>query len=335
MGRSLEPYVWMTKVRPEAYDHKLTLVQDAGFTMVRAIAYWPGYERWGVPTVYSWTQTVLDCLAQRGIEQLMVISGAPAWASTADISRQQALLELDSLALVDPLHLQAFARTLARMYPNQSFWQIGNEPNLEQFQVGMDPHSYVAMLKATALGLWYEQPEAVIILSGITGVGWTDGEGGYDLDGAINGGLFLEALYRAGVQRWHDISAIHYASNADLDAFRAIVAANGDRSKHLWVTESGIPVRTGDAASYEAQVEYLRRHLRIYRERADVNAVMVFMLGGDDPTVFAPCVDRVGHNYCILEPMTDPTAADGGIVPRPAYWAVREFITGQPPPSHD
>ena len=318
----------------EAYDHKLALVKDAGFTMIRGVDFWPSYDHWGVREVYAWTQTTLDCLARQGIEQFMSIAGTPKWAAAFDVSRQQALQDLRSLAPVDPADLQDFTRTLARLYPNQRFWQIGNEPNLQEYQVGVDPYSYVTMLKAAALGLWYEQPEAVIILSGITGVGWTDGEGGFDLDGAINGGLFLEALYRAGVQRWHDISAIHYASDADLDTFRAIMAANGDDDKHLWVTESGTTVRTGDAASYQAQAEFLRDHLRIYRERADIHAVMLFMLGGDDPAVFAPCVDRVGHNYCILEPMTDPTSADGGILARPAYWAVREFISGQPS-SHD
>ena len=319
----------------QAYDHKRKLLKDAGFGIVRSVNWWPAYERSYYPTDSSYRGTDSIVLRQSGIDQFTSIIGAPTWATTADVSHHKSVSELSSLTPVDLLELQEFARTRARLYPDQRFWQIGNEPNLQYFQVGMDPHTYVEVLKAAALGIWYERPTTVIILGGITGVGWLGGTDGYKIVDAVNGGLFLDALYQAGAQPWFDIAAIHYANEADLDKFRRIMAANGDDQKHLWVTETGLPVRTGDAMGYARQAEYYAEHLPLYIERADVHAAVIFMLGGNDPEIWAPCVHRKGHNYCILEPMLDPTLPDGGIVPRPAYWAVREIITGQPPPTEE
>ena len=228
--------------------------------------------------------------------------------------------------------MQEFARGSARLWPTETYFQVRNEPNLNIFWAGMDPHAYAASLKAVALGVWYENPNAVIVLSGITSVTTPDStlEAWFGPHGSVQGGVYLRALYEAGIQRWFDIAAIHYADSEDLDRFREIMAEYGDANKQLWVTEVGKAVNWSHTDGFEAQAEYLVEHLRLYDARDDVHGVIIFELGGHDPSTSSEgCLDGGGNDYCILEPMS----STGEIVPRPAYWAVREFLTGQPRPN--
>ena len=275
----------------------------------------------------------LTRFADRSMQALPIVANwNPLWATMQDVSSSRSTLTPRPL---DVAHAQEHARLVARRWPQQVYWQIGNEPNLSSFWRGIDPWAFADLLKAVALGIWYENPEAVIVSAGLC-CGFSEFDRDWEAwlwetHRQALGSTFLRALYEAGFGPWHDVGAVHYVSAAELDQIRAIMAMNGDGDKPLWVTESGVPTHgkfrpTGSGGVSESeQAAYFREHLQLYQDREDVRGMIVFMLA--DRTL-AGCPGEEPHcGMGVLEELED-----GSLRPKPAYWVIREFITGKSPP---
>ena len=109
----------------------------------------------------------LTRFADRGMQALPIVANwNPVWATMQDVSSSRPDSTLTPRPL-DVAHAQEHARFAARRWPQQIYWQIGNEPNLSGFWRGIDPWVFAEILKATALGIWYENPDAVILSAGL------------------------------------------------------------------------------------------------------------------------------------------------------------------------
>lgn len=175
-----------------------------------------------------------------------------------------------------PWRLEAyanFARRVAERYGDRlAGIVLWNEPNLslEWNNQPPDAVAYVELLKATYPALKAVAPEVPVLLGGLAS---TEGEG----DWAINDLDYLQALYEAGAAPYFDgLTAHPYGFGRPpsdppqkfrpnfrrLELYRAIMTANNDAAKPIWVTEMGWLIRANEprhewqVVSPETQADY-------------------------------------------------------------------------------
>jgi hypothetical protein len=122
---------------------------------------------------YRWRETdrMLKQIVDHGLEPIICISDAPAWAEDQQISGRSGTRRPDPAALAE------FATAIAIRYggyfgglPRVRYWQIWNEPNLPDYlnpQVldgrPVAPALYRRMLNAAAAAIRRVQPDAAVI----------------------------------------------------------------------------------------------------------------------------------------------------------------------------
>jgi hypothetical protein len=201
-------------------------------------------------------------------------------------------------------------------------WQIWNEPNLTPFYgPAGDPAGYGALVQAAAAAIRSEDPDAQILLAGLTGTK-TNGK-------RMSSARFLNNLYKVpGIKEDFDGIAVHpYNHNVrgtltQVQATRRIADAHADDAG-LWVTELGwasagkrrwglVKSRIGQARSLGRAIEALQRNAL----RWDVRGVYWFTWRDTDAGAavcgwcpWAGLIDRVGQK-------------------KPAYWSLMEVTGG-------
>jgi hypothetical protein len=182
---------------------------------------------------------VLRAAEYYGQEVVARIDRPPDWARAEG---GPAPWDLDSYA--------NFARSVAlRYHENLGGVILWNEPNLALEWDGRppDPAGYTALLKAGYSAVKSVAPELPVLAAGLA---FTAGDG----TAAYNDLAFLEHMYAAGAGAYFDILAAHpygfgqppgQPPAADtlnfrrIELHRGVMAANGDGSKPIWITEMG------------------------------------------------------------------------------------------------
>jgi len=198
----------------------------------------------------------VKALTAAGIHVLGVIDYTPGWASREKPSK--------FFPPAESADYGRFAAVLARRYAPMGVhaWEIWNEQNVGQFwSPAPDPQAYVALLRAAYEAVHQVDEHAIIVTGGLA-----QSPNSSTSIAALD---FLEAIYAAGARSWFDAVGSHPYSSpyTPSDAspsnnwqrlermrrsMRGIMAANGDSSKQLWVTEYGAP--TGGVSPYSQKI---------------------------------------------------------------------------------
>jgi hypothetical protein len=236
-------------------DDEAELMADAGIASVRSWFPWATTEaRRGT---YQWATLdgIVEQNAEAGMATLPFLFGLPQWAATLDehdcyaseCVRQAPRSTVTRQAFAD------FAGAAVRRYgPSGVFWnqhkslpyrpirawQIWNEPNLMSFWgPAVDPYSYAALVQVAADEIRDQDPNAEVLLGGLTGTKSNRKR--------MSSVAFLTALY--GVQdiaESFDGIAVHPYSRrardtmAQIKTARRIATVNEDEVE-IWVTELG------------------------------------------------------------------------------------------------
>ena len=252
-----------------------------------------------------------------GLEPMPIVGPmGTQWAQSADISVDRDILHA-GWETGDVNHTEAFARTAARRWPQVTFWDVSNEPNIKQYRADLDPVLEVQQQRAAAFGILYENPNAIII-GGTPCCYWVDGQTKWEW--GIHGLVFLEAMYEAGFGPWHDILGIHLSVDLDdfdyeVDWARRLMAGYGDNTKPLWATET-----PADWRSDEQYTELLMSHLQRATERDDLNGVLIWKIR--DSFDQGSLTHSTEHESGIIE----PEYRDGRLTLQPAGVAIRDFL---------
>ncbi len=200
-------------------------------------------------TTYDWSpiDRIVTQANARHIKLLPILLYTPQWARLSSCSYDE------YCAPADPGQFAKFAGEAAKRYAPQGVhqWEIWNEPNMGAWWGSAgNVKGYAALLKATAVALRGQDPQAFIITGG-TGPAATDGTDIAPLD-------FLIGLYQNGARSSFDAVGHHpytYPVTATFkedwnawmqmaltsQSIRSIMIANGDSGKQVWLTEYGAP----------------------------------------------------------------------------------------------
>ncbi len=198
---------------------------------------WSGLEpsRQGAisPQALALSDRLFSDAAASGIKVIAIADSTPCWDSTAPpalLSRctpAQATIA-NAWPPRDPAPYGAFTAFLARRYGAKlAAIEVWNEPDQanEQYLAGPEkPQHYAAILRAAYPAIKQAAPAVKVLAGSLVG----------------SNGLFLKALYEAGIKGYYDGLAVHYYTLvlASLRAIHETQLANGD-STPLWLDEFG------------------------------------------------------------------------------------------------
>jgi hypothetical protein len=212
---------------------------DLGADWVRLWGTWhdlePNEGAYNEPLIRDLNAKVADARS-RGVNVLMVIVRAPAWATGGTLTAPPR----------DPAKFGRFMGEIARRMPAVQAWEMWNEQDgPEFFAGGADPGHYAAMIKAAYPAIKAGQPNDTVVSGGMIG----------------NNMDFLEALYKHGAQGSFDAVGVHTDTACLVDGpevmyrdekgrigqysftgyreVHAVMSAHGDGAKPIWMTELG------------------------------------------------------------------------------------------------
>jgi len=228
-------------------QRSLQLVREMGASTIVEFFPWAYYE--SAPGVFNWTHadTVMAYARQQGISVIARLGLVPEWA------RPKAAVALTSLNSLTPDQIPAYAdfvtAFVTRYHDTLRAIIPWNEPNLA-FEWGYRqvlPAGYVDLLKAAYQAAHTADPSMIVLGGALAPTLEQSGTAIDDLD-------YLRGIYAAGGGAYFDGLAVHTygltrpASDPPdptvinfrrVELLRAIMVANGDAAKPVYVTESG------------------------------------------------------------------------------------------------
>jgi arabinogalactan endo-1,4-beta-galactosidase len=316
---------------------EMELAAWAGAEFVRMDLYWDLVEQ--TEGVYDWTlaDARFDSADALGLKVLWIVHASPAWARTAG-EASNVWLPTDTADYI------TFLTAALNRYKNRGtlgchHWQIWNEINTVWHNGDpTDYAGYVALLSAAHGTIKSADPTAKVILGPILRGGQEDAE-----FGAVRDTTYLTNLYAAGAKPYFDVLAYHaycypydpasttepvYTAGASVEhgwqgvaPIKAVMTANADAGKPLWITEWGQHTGTATYSVSSADQATFLDHAftRAFKEKAQALFVFAPRNAGADAT-------NREHNFGVI---------DADFVPKPSLRAYREasaIASGDTPP---
>ena len=260
---------WWRGLSDADINKALDMSKASGITSMRIDISWAVDE--ATKGTYDWSTT--DSLVTKILAHQMTVLGmiydTPTWLSGSTNPHTPPS---------DPAKFAAFAAATAKHYLGQiSAWEIWNEPNLSVFwPTGRDAVAYTKLLKAVYPAIKAVNPNAVVITGGLSP------EPGAGLPGAV---AYLKAMYAAGAAGYFDAVGLHpyyypYVPIIDdIAAVHALMVANGDGNKKIWMTELGAPTGTAsNAVSEKKQALAIGKIVEFARDYSYIGPIYMYSL---------------------------------------------------------
>jgi hypothetical protein len=185
------------------------------------------------PRALAFADRLVSDAAASGIRVIMMVESTPCWASSAPASllgkcRPGNPNKASAWAPSNPSTYATFVAYLAQRYGTSlAAIEIWNEPDQINEAYFAGPNKavrYAALLRAAYPAIKQANPNVPVIAGSLVG----------------SNGVFLRALYAAGIKGYYDGLAVHFytLTLAALRAFREVQLANGDTAP-LWLDEFG------------------------------------------------------------------------------------------------
>jgi Cellulase (glycosyl hydrolase family 5) len=223
--------------RLSAADREIAAARAVHAQLVRVDVPWSMLDSRGPGQIEPHAQAFLDRLvgdaAAAGIRVIALADSTPCWASSAPASLLRKCVpggssEANAWPPSSPSAYASFVAYLATRYgAHLAAIEVWNEPdqaNEDYFAGPQKPQRYAAILRAAYPAIKQANPSVLVLAGSLVG----------------SNGVFLRALYAAGIKGYYDGLAVHFY-NLTLASLRAIhetQLANGD-DEPLWLDEFG------------------------------------------------------------------------------------------------
>lgn len=201
--------------------------------------------------------TLVENALAAGLQIDAIIDFTPAWARGTGDPKSSACPP------ASPEQFAAYAAAVVKHYAGKlASVEIWNEPNIYQFWKPVpDAAQYVPLLKAAYTAIKAIDPKLTVLSAGLS-ASFDDSKTHHYIDQRT----FLTQMYALGAKDFFDALAFHpysypippgtyqvysaWSSMAQTPKnLRAIMTANGDGGKQLWLTEYGAPTDGPDPVS--------------------------------------------------------------------------------------
>jgi len=221
---------------PEA-DHSIAVAKSVRARVVRVVIPWAALEpregRGVDAHALAFTDRLMTDAGAAGIKVIMTVERTPCWASSAPAKllrkcRPDTFSGANAYPPRDTATYAAIVAFLARRYGSGlAALEVWSEPDQvnEAYFAGPDKIArYTALLRAAYPAIKQADPSVTVLGGSLTG----------------SNGLFLKALYAAGIKGFYDGLSVHYynLTLASVRSIHQVQVANGD-NKPLWLDEFG------------------------------------------------------------------------------------------------
>ncbi len=342
----------------------LEMIKEGGFTWLRQEFTWEDleidgrgqftdsrndYNGDGIPdTIDAWEKydRIVDLVDEYGFKMMVRLSNPPDWANSPESKGTFAPPD-------DVRDFVNYAVAVAERYKGRiTHYQIWNEPNIypewgEQFA---NPVAYTDMLCQTYTALKAIDPEIVVISAAIAPTISLDGYQGYqDI-------AYLQTMYDNGAGACFDVLAAQayglFSGATDRRLrpttvnvarhtyYRAIMVANGDAHKPIWLSEASFnavlsaelppdQIADYDRFGLSTQEESARFTPELYQRAQEewswVGGVFYWFFTRPDPFEQGQSF----YYFRMVEPDYSPEKPT--FTPLPVYTSMKDYITGQTP----
>jgi hypothetical protein len=270
------------------YTDQLTVSKQRqeGATLTRLFVNW--YQVEPRAGAWSWNNTDQEYqeIVKGGLRPLIVVNGAPCWASTSC----QTLFQAPPSTKHDS-DWSAYVRAVTARYPQAAGIEVWNEPNLAAaFYPQADPVRYTQLLSEAYTAVKSVNSSMPVISGGLA-MNDTDGAGG----SGYASRTFLAGMYAAGARRYMDAVGIHaYPTDTASDGSMVwdpaalarwlqqvddVAASNGVQAPPVWITEMGVSTSTEHgfppAATPDQQASYLSSMINMAQTDPEVRAAII------------------------------------------------------------
>jgi hypothetical protein len=218
-------------------DREITQARALHAKLVRVEVQWSALEPNGPnqidPGALAYLDRLVSDAAADGIRIVATADSAPCWASSAPASLLHKCTpghwsRANAWSPREPSAYAAFVAYLAARYGTRlaaiEVWNEPDQANEDYFAGPEKPQRYAAVLRAAYPAIKQANPNITVLAGSLVG----------------SNGVFLRALYAAGIKGYYDGLAVHFY-NLTLGSLRAIhevQLANGDNTP-LWLDEFG------------------------------------------------------------------------------------------------
>jgi len=211
-------------------EEELAGMREIGIRWARADFSWHAAEPEQGEWDYSRFDRTVRMAEEAGVQLLPILDYDVPWASPAHE------------------HLDAWKtyvrKTVNRYKDRIRYWEVWNEPDLENFWgEEPDPVAYAKLLEATYETIKDVDPDLQVVFAGVSGIPMKYIEGAFDAKGGDKFDIMAVHPYRyPNAPEEEDLIA-------DLHELRDLMAEYGHGDKPIWITEMGYPThRTGLSA---------------------------------------------------------------------------------------
>ncbi len=185
------------------------------------------------PAALAFMDRLVADAASAGIKVLMMVDHTPCWASSAPASilrtcRGGESRKASAWPPREPSTYASFVAFLAQRYGSRlgaiEVWNEPDQANQFYFAGPEKPKRYAAILRAAYPAIKQADPSLPVLGGSLVG----------------SNGVFLRALYAAGIKGYYDGLSVHFYSLVlgSLRSIHEVQLANGDQ-KPVWLNEFG------------------------------------------------------------------------------------------------
>jgi len=185
------------------------------------------------PGALAFTDRLIGDATADGMRVIVFVDSTPCWASSAPASLLHACMpgkssKANAWPPTNPADYAALVRYLAGRYGTHlaaiEVWDEPDQANQLHFAGPNKPQRYAAILRAAYPAIKRVNPQIAVLAGSLVG----------------SNGVFLRALYAAGIKGYYDGLAVHFytLTLASLRSIHEVQLANGD-TKPLWLDEFG------------------------------------------------------------------------------------------------
>jgi hypothetical protein len=218
-------------------DREIASARALHAKLVRAEVRWSALMPSGANQIdqraLAYLDRLVDDAAASGIRVLATADSTPCWASSAPTRLLRKCVpghmsRANAWPPGDPSAYAAFTAYLAARYGTRlaaiEVWNEPDQANEAYFAGPNKPQRYAAVLRAAYPAIKQANPGVPVLAGSLVG----------------SNGVFLRALYAAGIKGYYDGLAVHFynLTLASLRAIHEVQLANGDGTQ-LWLDEFG------------------------------------------------------------------------------------------------
>ncbi len=185
------------------------------------------------PRALAFADRLIADAAARGIRVIMFVDSTPCWDSSAPVALLDKCTpgsrdEANAWPPRNPSPYAAVVAYLVQRYGTRlaaiEIWNEPDQANQLYFAGPNKARRYATLLRAAYPAIKRINPKVPVLAGSLVG----------------SNGVFLQALYAAGIKGYYDGLAVHFytLTLASLRSFREVQIANGD-TKPLWLDEFG------------------------------------------------------------------------------------------------